>query len=778
MSTGNPKRKRADRVATIAVPPSPWSQFWKRITATEAMTRMLMCLAAAIVMWAVSTAWRPPFPYQRGQIPPRDIVAQVTFSRPDPEQLETLRRRRRSETVCIYSHDEQPLVELREGLSNRMFELLAASDWASIDMDAWEEFYGDAERNPEMEEQAFLALRAALTTDMELKKFQAAVAEVFQQFESDGLLDSLHKREDGSQTAILVHPVGNEDFLHRVDVGSVQIADAESKLKTRLSEAFRKQYGATTDHAVISQFAHTWLERQGLPPTLKINEQASEEARRVGVDSVEMPQKTYQPGELLCRADVPLQQADLDLLGLEYSAANAARTWTETVGYSAAYFGLFGALYLLVGTYLVYHMPGLLRNQGRLIALLTITVATVAACIVAAHDHWRAELAPLTMLGMTLAIVHRRELALLVASSVALVVTFAVGHGLSEFVVLIASVGASVIPVTRIRSRTKLIYIGMLGASVTFMTTLGVGTLSGQTFASGDSALMPEWLATVSQTSGYALMALQGALWNAFCVILAGLLMTALLPFIERFYDIQTDISLLELGDASHPLLQELARRAPGTYNHSITVASLAEAAADAIGANGLLVRVGAYFHDIGKMLKPKYFIENQGLKKGSEHESLVPAMSTLVIIAHVKDGADLARQHGLPQSFIDFIEQHHGTTLVEYFYRQAEKEGEETDEEVDESTFRYPGPKPQTREAAVMMLADVCESASRALSEPAPARIEHLVDELAMKRLLDGQFDECGLTLKELALVKESLAKSLTAVYHGRVKYPDQQTA
>ena len=261
--------------------------------------------------------------------------------------------------------------------------------------------------------------------------------------------------------------------------------------------------------------------------------------------------------------------------------------------------------------------------------------------------------------------------------------------------------------------------------------------------------------------------------------LLAALIMTGLLPFIERLFDVQTDISLLELGDAAHPLLQELARRAPGTYNHSINVASLAEAAAESIGANGLLVRVGAYFHDIGKMFKPGYFIENQG-REANRHESLLPAMSTLVIIAHVKDGADLARQNRLPQRIIDFIEQHHGTTLVEYFYRQAAKQSE-TDpdkESVEEASYRYPGPRPQTREAGVLMLADAVESASRTLVDPTPARIESLVEDIAMKKLLDGQFDDCGITLLELGCIRDSLVKSLTAVYHARVKYPDQQTA
>ena len=178
-------------------------------------------------------------------------------------------------------------------------------------------------------------------------------------------------------------------------------------------------------------------------------------------------------------------------------------------------------------------------------------------------------------------------------------------------------------------------------------------------------------------------------------------------------------------------------------------------------------------------MLKPQYFIENQGTED-SRHETLLPAMSTLIIIAHVKDGADLARQHHLPQPLIDLILQHHGTTLVEYFYNRASQQSAEDPDsgEVDEGSYRYPGPKPQTREAAVLMLADSVESASRTLTEPAPARIESLVHSLAMKKLMDGQFDECGLTLQELSVVEQSLVKSLAAMYHGRVKYPDQQPA
>ena len=378
--------------------------------------------------------------------------------------------------------------------------------------------------------------------------------------------------------------------------------------------------------------------------------------------------------------------------------------------------------------------------------------------MLSAEEAWRAEIVPLLVFAMTVAIAYDEDLSLLLAAEVALVVVIGLGRGLTDYITLAAASAAMVFWMGRIRSRSKLIYVGLWAGAVAMTTQLGASLLE-------ERQLDWQLLYEAGRTGVWAL--------------LAGFLMTGLLPFIEKSFGVLTDLSLLEVGDIAHPLLQELVRRAPGTYNHSINVASIGEAAAEAIGARGLLVRVGAYFHDIGKMLKPAYFVENQG-QQANRHESLVPAMSTLVIIAHVKEGAELARQYNLPQPIIDLIVEHHGTTLVEYFYHRATErsQADPNGSEVDEQSYRYPGPKPSSRESAVMMLADAVESASRALTEPTPARIVSLVHDLAMKRLLDGQFDECGLTLEELDLIEQSLVKSLTAVYHGRVKYPDQRTA
>jgi putative nucleotidyltransferase with HDIG domain len=360
---------------------------------------------------------------------------------------------------------------------------------------------------------------------------------------------------------------------------------------------------------------------------------------------------------------------------------------------------------------------------------------------------------PLTMTAMVLTMAYNPQFALLLSVSLALAMTVVLGTNVSHFLQQMGGLAAAVLLLRNVRTRTQLVEVAASAGAAYLTMTVATGLLTGQT-----------WQLIVADSLRHFL-----------CGALAGFLLTGLLPLVERCFGVVTDISLLELADGSHPLLQELVRRAPGTYTHSITVATLAEAAAEAINANPLLVRVGSYFHDIGKMLKPQYFIENQAGE--NRHDVLEPALSTLIIIGHVKDGVALAGQYKLPRPIIDFITQHHGTTLVEYFYREAMRLQETTGlgpAEL-EANFRYPGPKPQNRENGILMLADAVESTSRSLINPTPGSLQKLVHDLLMKRLLDGQFEESGLTLTELHLIEESLAKSLIALFHARIKYPEE---
>jgi len=244
----------------------------------------------------------------------------------------------------------------------------------------------------------------------------------------------------------------------------------------------------------------------------------------------------------------------------------------------------------------------------------------------------------------------------------------------------------------------------------------------------------------------------------------------------ERVFDITTDLTLLELSDTNRPILKELSLKAPGTFNHVLQVANLAESAAASIGANALLTRVGALYHDIGKMVKPEYFVENQ--RGGvNPHDGLKPRMSALIIASHVKEGIEMSRKIRLPKEVEDFIPMHHGTTRIEYFYQRALTQHKEGDPAVQESEFRYPGPTPNTKETSILMLADGIEAASRALESPTHKRLEGLIDAIVDARLEDGQLDNTNLTFRELNTIKESMLSVLTGIYHVRVKYPEGES-
>jgi putative nucleotidyltransferase with HDIG domain len=269
--------------------------------------------------------------------------------------------------------------------------------------------------------------------------------------------------------------------------------------------------------------------------------------------------------------------------------------------------------------------------------------------------------------------------------------------------------------------------------------------------------------------------------------ILTAMLVGGALPVLESLFSLTTDISWLEAADLNHPLLKRMTIEAPGTYHHSLVVANLAEAAAEAIGANPTMSRVCAYFHDIGKLVKPEYFTENMTYDR-NPHNDLAPTMSALIIIAHVKEGVDLALKHKLQQQVIDVIQQHHGTSLVAYFYKRALQQQEDARQggkimnireedipDVREESFRYSGPRPQSREAGIIMLADCVESASRSIEKVTPQRLDQLINDLIENRILDHQLDECDLTLRELRVIGETFKFTLQSMLHSRIAYPTE---
>lgn len=262
---------------------------------------------------------------------------------------------------------------------------------------------------------------------------------------------------------------------------------------------------------------------------------------------------------------------------------------------------------------------------------------------------------------------------------------------------------------------------------------------------------------------------------NLLSCIISGVFVSGALPVFEYLFKVASNIKLLELSDFNQPLLKKMVLEAPGTYHHSLVVGNLSEAAAEAIGANSLLARIGAYYHDIGKIDKAEYFIENQPQESlTTAHQQIKPSISKMVIMNHVKEGVELAKRHKLNPAIVDFVAQHHGTSLVFYFYCRALEDGHAEDE-IREEGFRYSGPKPQTKETAIVLLADSAEGAARALAERTPKKIHELVRKIINNKFIDGQLDECELSLSDLENIASVFTKILSAVYHARITYPEK---
>ena len=427
-----------------------------------------------------------------------------------------------------------------------------------------------------------------------------------------------------------------------------------------------------------------------------------------------------------------------------------------------------------MGVYLTCYKPRILSNHIRTASVAVLLLLALAAGILVGMLHWPVMLLliPGLIVPIILTITYDQRIALGLSWFFAILLILTTTRALrvdadfaglfSVFVVLTTATTVAVFSLIDIRSRSKLIEVGI----VTGVAAAAAVWLMGLIVKYGQPAAIAGSLARAKGI-------LADSLWAMFAAITVGLVIQGILPLIERVFRVATSMTLLESCDANRPLLKRLALEAPGTYNHSLQVGTIAEMAAEAIGANGLLCRVGAYYHDVGKISKPDYFVENRGVQS-SKHDKLSPTMSSLVILGHVKDGLAIAREYGLPRVLHGFIEQHHGTTLVEYFYHEARKR--EPDRDIRDTEFRHAGPKPQTPEAGIVMLADTVESAVRALPEPNANRIELTVHNLLMKRLMDGQFDQCDLTLRQLHIIEDKLIKSLCSMYHARVAYPDSK--
>lgn len=494
-------------------------------------------------------------------------------------------------------------------------------------------------------------------------------------------------------------------------------------------------------------------------PTHEIDQLATQQAENAAKAAVTRDQgiRLYAANQTIVPAG-PIDEGDWQILRDE------SRAFRQSLGMRAAvleYAGLVGTVCLVTVGLCVYisrYAKRIVQNHARAVciaALLLLMLLVAQLTAIGTSQLYFSGIAPTILCAMILSIAYDQRFALGIAALHATLVTIAVGQGLPFYIVLLAGSAMCCLTIDDLRSRSRLIEVGGLTALALMLATAAMGLLNGDPLE----------------------FVMKDALYGGAAGIAVGFIVLGILPFIERAFRITTSMTLLELADTGHPLLRKLAQEAPGTYNHSMQVANLAEEGVAAIGGKALLARVGAYYHDVGKMNKPEYFIENQGHGAPNRHMTLNPNVSMLIITGHVKDGIELAREYNLPTSLFPFIQSHHGTTLVEYFYWRAVKQeearsGEEAD--VPEHQYRYPGPKPRSKEVGVVMLADAVESICRTLDEPTASRIEGIVKDVIAKRLKDGQFDDCEITMRELHLVEKSLIRTLLGIYHARIAYPN----
>lgn len=508
------------------------------------------------------------------------------------------------------------------------------------------------------------------------------------------------------------------------------------------SEEIKEEVSAL-DYGQSEELFMIWLVEELLEPNVIYNEVATEEKIEEARQDVE-PEMILE-GEVIVREGERITERHaliLEELGLK----SADRDFFMFLGLVM----IVGVIFLLLGLFIYYFKRDLFNDDKRLVLAGLIFVTTLL--IAQGVSLFSIYLIPLAMAAILYAVLFDAKISVMFVGMLSILVGILTEFSVSAMVVAITGGLVGTFSVTRLQERGDLTKAGIYVALVNVVTIISLVLIT------GDISLEEQVMNSVyGVTNGF----------------FSGILAIGLLPYLESGFGLTTPVRLLELSNPNHPMLKKLMMEAPGTYHHSIIVGNLAEAAAEKVEADPILARVGAYYHDIGKINRPYFFIENQFTKE-NPHNKISPSLSSLIIVSHVKEGVELARDYKLPEIIQDIIREHHGTNFVGYFFRQIQ-EDENNKSSLLEEDFRYKGPKPQSKEGAIVMLADSVEAAVRSMSNPTSHKIENLVHRIVKKHLEENQLSECHLTFKELSDISKSFIQLLLGIYHSRIKYPEE---
>ncbi len=736
-------------------------------------------LSAAII-WMLPT--ERPFEYSNltvNSVAPEEIIAPFKFAIQKTEE-ELARERAEAAARVPLVFDRNPEVKSRQLLTlNQFFEetrgffqengLKSRNGSVSQKSGAGRKNSGDSpplspgERITQVPVDSFLQeIRVKYNARLSFEQF-LAIYEVYNEGTLDawgntlneglkevyekGILD--RKKAEIVESDIVVNENGIEEPYALNEV--LEIDEARSIIQQKVVERFG---GPQSKEAQLTEL----LLPSFLSPNLLFNEVVTKERKDKAIHDVPLTRGYVEQDERIVDSNekiTPEIYQKLRSLSIALKERAATQEGWQRVKFQFGRMIFAIALIMLTMFYIYYYRRALFQDN---IMLLMITIIFLLEFtfvgLIQNYTSWPSQTIPVILAPMLLAMLLDFGVAFICLVTISLILGAALGYDyIFTFMSLLVG-SVSIFSVQKIRNRRQMFRAILF----ILLAYLSVSLIFQLMHYEPLKKIFTEFLYYMAPTA-----------------VLTPFIVYFMIGFFERFFDVSTDITLLELSDLNHPLLKQLSVKAPGTFHHSILVANLSEAAAVAIGANALLTRVGSYFHDVGKMLKPEYFVENQhgGINK---HDNLSPHMSYLILVNHVKEGVKMAERHKLPRAVKQFIAEHHGTTLISYFYHKAlELAGENKDSvEISKSSFCYPGPKPQSKETAICMLADTVEAASRALKSPTPQRIRNLVDELVDKKIEEGQLDECDLTLKQIHQIKEAFVPILTGIHHLRIEYPE----
>jgi putative nucleotidyltransferase with HDIG domain len=499
-----------------------------------------------------------------------------------------------------------------------------------------------------------------------------------------------------------------------------------------------------------------------MKPNLLFDRETTERRQRQSLDKVPRSQGVVLKDELIVDANIRITDdvlQKLNSLSVAVTKKNQGSGITKVILNYIGMIILLSVIIVLFFAFLVVYRIAIFRDWRKVLLISIVFLLQLGlAHIVVIQLEWSEYLIPVAVGAMTLTILFDAQIGFMATTSMAILMGLMMGQNIDLVIVSLFTATVAVYNIRQLRKRSQLFItmFALLGSSILIIVGLGL-----------------------FKESSWSMMLTDGQ-FLALNSLLAPILTYGLIGVFEILFEVTTDLTLIELLDYDHPLLKRAQQETNGTFNHSIVVGNLAEACANAIGAHSLLCRVGAYYHDIGKMAKSEYFIENQ-YGGDNKHDALTHTMSARIIRAHVKEGLQLANKYGLPKIVSDFIPMHHGTTRVEYFYRLALKDAEESGAKVEESAFRYPGPKPNTKETGILMICEAIEAAVRSIKEPDIFKIEAMIKKIIKQRIEDGQLSDCPLTLDELDKIigtvdgTSGMLPVLRGIYHIRIEYPDE---